>query len=57
MERKEFDKKQLLVLVSSPLLALFSFVITYYLDPLNYGENVSLASIPSFLLSIIILVS
>lgn len=56
MKKKKFEKKQYLILTISPLLALASFVITYYIDPLNYGENASLASIPAFLLSIIILV-
>lgn len=56
MRKKYFEKKQYIILSISPLLALTSFVITYYLDPLNYGENGSLASIPAFLLSIIILV-
>lgn len=56
MKRKHFEKKQYIILTISPLLALVSFVITYYIDPLNYGTNASLASIPAFLLSIIILV-
>jgi hypothetical protein len=56
MRKKKFDKKQYLILIVSPLLALASFVITYYIDPLNYAQNASLASIPAFLLSIIILV-
>lgn len=56
MIKNTFNKKQLFILVSSPILSLISFVLVYYLDPLNYGNHVSLAAIPAFLLSIIILV-
>lgn len=56
MKKKWFHKKQYLILIASPILSLVSFVITYYIDPLNYGKNASLAAIPAFLLSIIILV-
>jgi len=56
MRKKYFDKKQLLILIVSPILSLISFILTYYLDPLNYGNNISLAAIPAFLLSIIILI-
>lgn len=56
MTNNILNKKQLFVLIMSPILSLISFVLVYYLDPLNYGEHVSLAAIPAFLLSIIILV-
>lgn len=56
MRKKYFDKKQLLILIVSPILSLISFILTYYLDPLNYGNNISLAAIPAFSLSIIILI-
>jgi hypothetical protein len=56
MKNRKFDKKKYLLLILSPLLALVSFVITYYIDPLNYGQNASMAAIPAFLLSIIILI-
>lgn len=56
MTKNIFNKKQLFVLIMSPILSLISFVLVYYLDPLNYGEHVSLAAIPAFLLSIVILV-
>lgn len=56
MKNKNFDKKQLFILIASPVLSLISFVLAYFLDPLNYQEHVSLAAIPAFLLSIIILV-
>lgn len=56
MDKNKSAKKQCLILIVSPLLSLVSFVLTYYIDPLNYGQNASMASIPAFLLSIIILV-
>lgn len=56
MKKNNFNKKQLFILIMSPILSLVSFVLVYYLDPLNYGNHVSLAAIPAFLLSIIILV-
>lgn len=56
MKKKNFDRKQLFILIASPVLSLISFVLAYFLDPLNYHEHVSLAAIPAFLLSIIILV-
>ena len=43
-------------LVISPVLAIVSFVLTYYLDPLKFSSQSSLAAIPAFLLSIIILI-
>lgn len=55
-EKNNFDRKQVFILILSPILSLISFVLVYYLDPLNYGEHVSLTAIPAFLLSIIILV-
>lgn len=56
MEKKKFNKKQYLILITSPILSLLAFIITYYIDPLNYGNKASLSAIPAFLLSIIILV-
>ena len=41
-------------LVISPVLAIVSFILTYFLDPLKYSSQSSLAAIPAFLLSIII---
>lgn len=43
-------------LVISPVLAIVSFILTYFLDPLKYSSQSSLAAIPAFLLSIIILI-
>lgn len=56
MRKNTFNRKQLFILIMSPILSLISFVLVYFLDPLNYGDHVSLAAIPAFLLSIIILV-
>ena len=56
MRKNNFDRKQCIILIVSPIISLVSFVLTYYIDPLNYAEHVSLAAIPAFLLSIIILV-
>ena len=55
MKKNNFDRKQVFILILSPILSLISFVLVYYLDPLNYGDHVSLAAIPAFLLSIIII--
>ena len=56
MSQKKFDKMQYIILIISPILSLISFVVTYYIDPLNYSDNSSLTAIPAFLLSIIILI-
>lgn len=56
MRKNNFNKKQYIILIVSPIVSLISFILTYYVDPLNYAEHVSLAAIPAFLLSIIILV-
>ena len=56
MSRRKFDKIQYIILFASPILSLVAFIITYYIDPLDYSENSSLAAIPAFLLSIIILI-
>lgn len=56
MSKKNFNKMQYIIIIVSPILALVSFVVTYYIDPLNYSNNSSMASIPAFLLSVIILI-
>ena len=56
MQKNRFNKLQYIILIASPILSLISFVLTYYIDPLNYKEHASLAAIPAFLLSIVILV-
>lgn len=43
-------------LIISPTLSLVAFVLTYFIDPLKFDERSSLAAVPAFLLSIIILI-
>ncbi|MDR2964304.1 MAG: hypothetical protein LBU88_00825 [Treponema sp.] len=57
MKRLARRKPSLFFLVIGPVLALVAFVLTYFLDPLNYTTQSSLAAIPAFLLSVIILIS
>lgn len=42
-------------LLAGPVLALVSFVLAYYLDPLSFGGQEPLAAVPAFLLAIVIL--
>jgi len=56
MKRSTQHKSNLFVLIISSILALTTFVLTYFLDPLNYSTQSSLAAIPAFLLSMIILI-
>jgi hypothetical protein len=51
--RKSF---QWIFLIISPILSLIAFVLTYFLNPLQYTNQSSLAAIPAFLLSVIILI-
>lgn len=46
----------LIALCASAILALIAFVITYFLDPLKFTSQSSLAAIPAFLLSVVILI-
>jgi hypothetical protein len=48
-------RSQWIALLAGPVLALVSFVATYYLDPLNFGSQQPLAAIPAFLLAVVIL--
>ena len=48
--------KKYTTLIFNPITALVTFVLTYILDPLKYEEQASLAAIPAFLLSVIILI-
>ncbi len=54
--KKNSSKKQIILLIISPVLSIVSFVLTYLLDPLKYASQSALAAIPAFLLSIIILI-
>jgi len=42
--------------LAGPVSSLAAFLITYYLDPLNFGAQQPMAAIPAFLLSIVILI-
>lgn len=50
------SKKWLLLLIFNSLLSIVVFVISYFLDPLKYTSQTTLAAIPAFLLSIIVLI-
>lgn len=41
--------------IAGPLAAIASFVIAYFIDPLNFGEHDPLAAIPAFLLAVVVL--
>lgn len=56
MKRLVQSKKQLVLLIFNSSLSIIVFVVTYFLDPLKYTAQSSLAAIPAFLLSIIILI-
>lgn len=42
-------------ILSGPILSLIAFVVSYYLDPLKFGNQEELAAIPALLFSIIVL--
>lgn len=46
---------KLISIFAGPLLSLIAFIVTYYIDPLNFGNQKPFASIPAFLFSVIIL--
>jgi hypothetical protein len=48
-------RSQWIALLGGPVLALISFVATYYVNPLNFQGNEPVAAIPAFLLAIVIL--
>ena len=54
--KKPNSKKQLIVLLFNSILSVVVFVLTYFLDPLKYTSQSTLAAIPAFLLSIIVLI-
>jgi len=56
MKKSPRFKTNLYLLILTPILALVAFVLTYLLDPLNFGERYTHAAIPAFLLSVIILI-
>ena len=54
--KKLNSKRQLILLLFNSILSIIVFVITYFLDPLKYTSQSTLAAIPAFLLSIIVLI-
>ena len=50
------SKKQLIILLFNAILSVVVFVITYFLDPLKYTSQSTMAAIPAFLLSVIVLI-
>ena len=56
MKKPKSLTKQLVLLIFNSILTIATFVITYYIDPLKYTSQSSLAAIPAFLLSIIVLI-
>ena len=56
MKKPTSSKKQLILLIFNPILSIVVFVLTYFLDPLKYTSQSSLAAVPAFLLSIIVLI-
>lgn len=56
MKKMPLAKKQLCFLIFNSLLSVLVFVITYFLDPLKFTAQSSLAAIPAFLLSVIVLI-
>lgn len=54
--KNQSPKKRLLLFIFNLALSIVIFVVTYFIDPLKYAENSSLAAIPAFLLSVIVLI-
>ena len=42
-------------MLAGPILALIGFLVSYYLDPLNFGHTQPLSAVPALLLSVVIL--
>jgi len=43
-------------IIIGPIISLIAFVITYYLDPLNFSNQQPYSALPAFLVSIVILI-
>jgi len=56
MKTSGHRKYHWIFLIIGPILSLVTFVLVYFLDPLKYSIQSSLAAIPAFLLSVIILI-
>ena len=55
MERSRLKRSQWIAILAGPILAVLSFVVTYYVDPLRFGQHTPLAAVPAFLLSVVVL--
>lgn len=55
MTRVQRGRSEWISLLGGPVLAVVSFVLAYYVDPLNFGGRQPLAAVPAFLLAIVIL--
>ncbi len=49
-------KREWIPLVVGSVLSLITFILSYYLDPLKFGSHSTLAALPAFLLSVIVLI-
>ena len=56
MEGTERNLIKWLIILGSPLLSIITFLITYYVDPLDFNSHSPLAAVPATLFSIIILI-
>lgn len=56
MKNREKRIVRWIYIIAGPILSLIAFVITYYVDPLNFGEQKPLAAMPAFLISVVILI-
>jgi hypothetical protein len=54
-EGQERGAVKWLRLLGGPILALLSFLVGYYLDPLDFGDTQHLSAVPALLFSIVIL--
>ena len=55
MKHYKITRSKWTYILVGPILSLIAFVVTFYLDPLNFGEHEPLAAIPAFLFSVVIL--
>jgi hypothetical protein len=55
MPKARIQVSRWVYLVAGPILSLVAFVVAYYINPLNFGDNAPLAAVPACLLSIVVL--
>jgi hypothetical protein len=55
MRKSPRGRSQWVALLAGPVLALIAFVVAYYVDPLDFGGHSALASLPAFLLAVVVL--